>query len=484
DVLTSLTIAGGQTNAGTYPGELIPSDAKLMNGGEDVSANYHLTFGAGKLTILARPIRLTANHNLGIVYDGKLHGENGFVASGLGGTAESGPIDGHKVTAKIDGSEKDAGFYPYKLAFDEGATLITVGEGGPDATANYDIDYDASNLQIVRRGLPPIIDPPEDPDDPKEPPEPGDPVDPNNPEPWRVVIDGSDLNIIWGEDIAAKLAEAIANGSMATALNLADGHALKSVDVTLDSTFNPATDITGEGTYVGKLVISSAVIVDENGNAVTGNYYLTLINGDINVTAPSYTVHYYRYDGGPTTTRVWADRLITNVKAGEVYTEYANAVRGFTYQELYSDYRYYVMSNTTPRYKIRPDSGDAMLSQSLTVSLNPAENVINFYFAPRAAVGYTINYIYNGNPSLNRSETVPSAELEQVISDISPRVLANTVPGYTMQRVEGLPLTIRSDRDRNVINVYYEPQIYVTILDLEVPTGASLGGLNVGDCSE
>ena len=76
------------------------------------------------------------------------------------------------------------------------------------------------------------------------------------------------------------------------------------------------------------------------------------------------------------------------------------------------------------------------------------------------------------------------AELDQVISDISPRVLANTVPGYTMQRIEGLPLTIRSDRDRNVINVYYEPQIYVTILDLEVPTGASLGGLNVGDCSE
>ena len=310
------------------------------------------------------------------------------------------------------------------------------------------------------------------------------PQDPNNPEPWRVVIDGSDLNIIWGEDVAAKLAEAIANGSMATALNLADGHTLKSVNIAVDPTFNPATDITGEGVYVGKLVISDAVIVDKEGNVVTGNYYLTLINGNINVAALSYTVHYYRYDGGPTTTRLWEDRVITGVEVGQTYTEYANAVRGFTYQELYSDYRYYVMSNTSPRYKIRPDSGAAMLSQNLTVSLNPAENVINFYFAPRVTVGYTINYIYNGNPSLNTSETVPSAELDQVISDISPRVLANTVSGYTVQRIEGLPLTIRSDRENNVINVYYEPQIYVTILDLEVPTGASLGGLNVGDCSE
>ncbi|NLF27475.1 MAG: hypothetical protein GX592_06210 [Clostridiales bacterium] len=481
DVLTSLTIAGGQTDVGAYPGELIPSGAELMNGDEDVSDNYHLTLVAGNLTILPRPILLTANHNLGIIYDGELHGEKGYVASDIVGNPNSGLVGGQEITVKIDGSEKDAGFYPNKLAFDKTKTVITA--GGVDVTANYDIGYDDGNLQILRKGLPPI-DPPTDPEDPEVPDEPGDPEDPENPEPWRVVIDGSDLNIVWGEDIAAKLAEAITNGSMATALNLVGGHTLQSLDITLDPTFNPDIDITGEGVYVGKIVVSNAVIFDENGKDVTKNYFLTYINGDLNVTAMSYTVHYYTYDGGPTTTRVWEDRAVTGVKVGEIYTEYANAVRGFTYQELYSDYRYYVMSNTSPRYRIRPDSGAAMLSQNLTVSLNPAENEISFYFAPRVTVGYTIYYIYNGNPSMNTSETVPSAELDQVISDISPRVLANTVSGYTVERIEGLPLTIRSDRGSNVINVYYEPQIYVTILDLEVPTGASLGGLNVGDCSE
>ena len=51
DALTSLMIAGGQRDMGTYAGELIPSDAVLMNGDLDVGSNYELTYVNGDLTI-------------------------------------------------------------------------------------------------------------------------------------------------------------------------------------------------------------------------------------------------------------------------------------------------------------------------------------------------------------------------------------------------------------------------------------------------
>ena len=95
-----------------------------------------------------------------------------------------------------------------------------------------------------------------------------------------------------------------------------------------------------------------------------------------------------------------------------------------------------------------------------------------------------INYVYIGNSALNRTERLYDLTQGEVITDIGSRVLRNTIDGYTVSRVEGLPMTVRVTESRNVITVYYEPQILTEILDLEVPTGASLGGLNVGDCCE
>ena len=95
-----------------------------------------------------------------------------------------------------------------------------------------------------------------------------------------------------------------------------------------------------------------------------------------------------------------------------------------------------------------------------------------------------INYVYIGNSALNRTERLYNLTQGEVITDIGSRVLRNTIDGYMVSRIEGLPMTVRVNESRNVITVYYEPQILTEILDLEVPTGASLGGLNVGDCCE
>ena len=95
-----------------------------------------------------------------------------------------------------------------------------------------------------------------------------------------------------------------------------------------------------------------------------------------------------------------------------------------------------------------------------------------------------INYVYIGNSALNRTERLYDLTQGEVITDIGSRVLRNTIDGYTVSRIEGLPMTVRVTESRNVITVYYEPQILTEILDLEVPTGSSLGSLNVGDCCE
>ncbi len=280
------------------------------------------------------------------------------------------------------------------------------------------------------------------------------------------------------------MAEAIAGGGMAEAFNLAEGHTLANVTFDVDYAALDAA-ITGEGVYEGWITIADAVIHDAEGNDVTDNYALTFVSGDVNVSTLSYTVHYYRYYGGTTTRRVFADRVVTGVKLGETYTEAATDGGHFTsFADLYRRHGYYMMSNTTPRYKIRPDDGHPMVTADITISANPEENVINFYFIPRMAISATVRYVYIGNDDLNHSETLYPYVLNQVITDISSRVLANTVEGYTVSRIEGLPLTIGPNEDRNVITVYYEPQVLTEILDLGVPTGASLGGLNVGDCCE
>ncbi len=463
--------SGKQTeavNAGSYNIQVSTELALYDENGEDVTGNYVIAYETGTLTIDQRPVTLTANDNLAIVYDGKPHGENGVTPSAA--DDETGLVEGHTFEYAIGFEATDVGRYDGQLAIDDHAIF----EGDEDVTGNYVVTLEPGDLEIVKRGA--------DPEDPGKDPEP--PEDPENPESWRVVIRAGDLDIIWGEDIEQKLTEAIAAGGMAEAVNLAEGHTLKEATFSVDYDALEAA-ITGEGVYEDWIEITGAVILDAQGNDVTDNYALTFISGDVNVATLSYTVHYYRYYGGTTTRRVFADRVVTGVKLGETYTEAATDGGHFTsFADLYRRHGYYMMSNTTPRYKIRPDDGHPMVTAEITISADPAQNVINFYFIPRMAISATVRYVYIGNDDLNHSETLYPYVLNQVISDISSRVLANTVEGYAVTRIEGLPLTIGPNEDRNVITVYYEPQVLTEILDLGVPTGASLGGLNVGDCCE
>ena len=192
---------------------------------------------------------ITAKDNPGIEYDGDAHGENGYDATGL--------ATGHEITSvTISGSRTNVGYYTDEL--DPSNAVIK--EGNEDVTSHYEITYVPGDLEIIRRGL-----------------------DENNPvqiiaEPNTVGYDGK----AHGAKLNAK--GEIELGTSYTTARLVDGHY---VDET-------TLDITGSQTNVGvyaeelkpavKAGATRIVIRDKDGNDVTDNYALTLVNATLTIT--------------------------------------------------------------------------------------------------------------------------------------------------------------------------------------------------------
>ena len=192
---------------------------------------------------------ITAKDNLGIEYDGDAHGENGYDATGL--------ATGHEITSvTISGSRTNVGYYTDELEPSD----AVIKEGNEDVTSHYEITYVPGDLEIIKRGL-----------------------DENNPvqiiaEPNTVEYDGK----AHGAKLNAK--GEIELGTSYTTARLVDGHY---VDET-------TLDITGSQTNVGvyeeelkpavKAGATRIVIRDKDGNDVTDNYALTLVNATLTIT--------------------------------------------------------------------------------------------------------------------------------------------------------------------------------------------------------
>ena len=192
---------------------------------------------------------ITAKDNPGIEYDGDAHGENGYDATGL--------ATGHEITSvTISGSRTNVGYYTDELEPSD----AVIKEGNEDVTSHYEITYVPGDLEIIQRGL-----------------------DENNPvqiiaEPNTVEYDGK----AHGAKLNAK--GEIELGTSYTTARLVDGHY---VDET-------TLDITGSQTNVGvyeeelkpavKAGATRIVIRDKDGNDVTDNYALTLVNATLTIT--------------------------------------------------------------------------------------------------------------------------------------------------------------------------------------------------------
>lgn len=92
---------------------------------------------------------------------------------------------------------------------------------------------------------------------------------------------------------------------------------------------------------------------------------------------------------------------------------------------------------------------DQVLTLPMTITSNPANNVLRVYYG-KDTFGYTIEYYYQGNIDSTKT-VVGSALLGSQVTTYTDKV----IDGYKLDQVVGLPLTITSTASNNVIKVYY-----------------------------
>ena len=129
DTVTSVTVTGSQTDVGSS--DNVASDAKLVRGDRDVTANYAIKYLPGKLTVTKNEsAKLTAEAYKG-VYDGGEH--DAVVKTALSDLVDdsvwtySYSLDGENYTAELP-QVKNVGTYPVwvKATNDNYVDLVTV----------------------------------------------------------------------------------------------------------------------------------------------------------------------------------------------------------------------------------------------------------------------------------------------------------------------------------------------------------------------
>ena len=137
------TVTGGKgTDVNNYPADFSKKPAQWTDPTD--GKVYDITYVPGTLTITKRgagenKVTIKANDNLGVVYDGQAHGENGHTDTNL--------AEGHHVeTVTIDGSRINVGTYKKELVPHD-AKIVDA--DGNDVTDNYEITYKEGDLEIV-----------------------------------------------------------------------------------------------------------------------------------------------------------------------------------------------------------------------------------------------------------------------------------------------------------------------------------------------
>ena len=265
----SVVISGSETAVGEYENRLVPSGAKIVDAaGNDVTRNYVITYVPGTLEIKKNEteIKVTANSHTW-EYDGQAHSDGGYTVNynGVDYPVAAGEFatlpTGDKVTATVDGSVTNVA----DSADDNNVvTNVTItNEAGAVVNDQYKtITRVNAGLKITRRG--------DSEDEDKK---------------VKIIAEPNTVEYD-GQPHGAKLNDKgeIELGTSYTTARLVDGHY---VDET-------TLDITGSQTNVGvyeeelkpavKAGATRIVILDAEGNDVTDNYALTLVNATLTIT--------------------------------------------------------------------------------------------------------------------------------------------------------------------------------------------------------
>lgn len=459
-------IAGEVANHVVAKGDEIPDpkdpeDPKTPEGEDGVDNNAE----TWKMTI-------QANDNLGIAYDGEYHGENGY-------TVVEGIQEGHSVAQlsyvyaggeaqgrkDVNAAAEDY-IYADEINIAEGSVKIVDADGN-DQTAKYSITLLPGDLQILPR---------------------------------QISIKVPDVTMYSGESIDMYLEEIL---PQVTVENLLESDAMDAAGMAISfnrsledgifegdgkKAYHPtksyATSLLGIN-QPGKIYVRDAKDAVTNADIlsvdfasmrimcgdvdVTSNYQPVIDAGDLTVKTITLKVVYKLYDNGKTNKRISTDTPIKYLSVGDTFTKWCHDITGYT-----------VLNQNT----FKPADSAHKTSDTIVAPEMGDNELVLYYGLP--LTHYTIRYIYLDGPEYNHSETI-AASAGQVISDIGSKIVKNTIEGYSYLRTEGLTLVVPADGS-GVITVYYgeatTEEILTNIDDLEVPTGASLGALNVGDCCE
>ena len=103
------------------------------------------------------------------------------------------------------------------------------------------------------------------------------------------------------------------------------------------------------------------------------------------------------------------------------------------------------------------DSADV---DSIVISDNSAENVINIYYTRRNDLSYTVNYLEKGTDNvLHTPKTEPNQTFKSEILSANEEI---TIPGYRYDSADPETLTIGAVSENNVINLYYTKRDDIT----------------------
>ena len=133
DKITSVTVAGSQTDAGTSANKA--SDAKIMHGDADVTSYYEITYADGKLTVNPVAIELTADSGTK-VYDGTPLAKDSYQITSGKFVGEDG-----LASVMVEGSQTLVG------SSDNTITAHTLKEG--TKAENYSITYKPGTLTVT-----------------------------------------------------------------------------------------------------------------------------------------------------------------------------------------------------------------------------------------------------------------------------------------------------------------------------------------------
>ena len=262
----TVAIDGSQTAVGKYPKELVPSGAIIVDKNDnDVTENYVITYVPGTLEIRKNEteIKVTANSHTW-EYDGQAHSDGGYTVNynGVDYPVAAGEFatlpTGDKVTATVDGSVTNVA----DSADDNNVvTNVTItNKAGAVVNDQYKtITRVNGGLKITKRG--------------------------DSEDEVKIIAEPNTVGYD-GRPHGAKLnaANQIEVGTSYTTARLVEGHYVD----------KNTLDITGSQMNVGvyeeelkpavKAGATRIVIRDKDGNDVTDNYALTLVNATLTIT--------------------------------------------------------------------------------------------------------------------------------------------------------------------------------------------------------